>query len=165
MRFQGLALGALLVTFSSFATQASAGGINLDPDMLTGTVVSIGQAHSRQDTGGQGTAFVADINYIHIFLNGGVSHKGFDQDTVTNGYVGVGLSGLVQLQYGDGSDGALTRIRTDINISRMIDFFAGRKRNRFNQSFGTRLTFTFAGEDYRDDKRFDNLQAGVGLIF
>jgi hypothetical protein len=159
MRFQGLALGALLVTLSSTATA------DLDPEMLSGTVVSLGQAHSRHDSTGQGTAFVADVNYIHVFLNGGVSAKDFDQDTVTNAYVGVGLSGLVQLQYGDGSDGALTRIRTDINIWRMVDFFAGRKRNRFNQSLGTRLTFTFAGEDYKDDKRFDNLQAGVGLIF
>ncbi|MFZ5560035.1 MAG: hypothetical protein ACOY41_00660 [Pseudomonadota bacterium] len=163
MRFQGLALAALLVTLSSFATTAAA--IDLDPDMLSGTVISLGQAHSRDDKDGQGTAFVADVNYIHVFLNGGVSYKDFDEDKVTNAYVGVGLSGLVQLQYGEGSDGALTRIRSDLNISRMVDFFAGRKRNRYNQSIGTRLTFTFAGEEYKDDKRFDNLQAGIGLIY
>ncbi|MCD6060762.1 MAG: hypothetical protein K0R03_1228 [Moraxellaceae bacterium] len=163
MRFQGLALGALLIGLSTAATTSAA--IELDPDMLSGTVVSLGQAHSRHDSSGQGTAFMAEINHIQVFLNGGVGHKSFDEDTVTNGYIGVGISGLLQLQYGDGSDGPLTRIRTDINISRFMDFFAGRKRNRFNQSFGTRLTFSFAGEEYKDDKRFDNFQAGIGLIF
>lgn len=166
MRLQGTALAALLLCVS---VTPAAQAVDLDPEMLSGLVFSVGQAHSRHDEKDddiedQGTAAFFDINYIHIFLNGGVSYKHFD-DRVANAYVGVGLSGLVQLQIGEGTEGPVKRIRSDINISRMVDFFAGRKRNRYNQSFGTRLTFTFAAEEYNDDERFDNFQAGIGLIY
>lgn len=162
MRFQGPALGALICLSSVFAPPASA--LDLNPDTLSGLVFTVGQAHSRYDDTGFGTAPFFDVNYIDVFLNGGISYKHWDED-VTNAYVGIGLSGLVQLQIGDGNEGVVKRIRTDINISRMIDFFGGRKRNRYNQEFGTRITFTFAGEEYQDDRRFDNFQAGLGLIF
>jgi hypothetical protein len=161
MRFQGPALGALLLALMCATPSARA---EMDPDMLSGLVVGIGQAHSRDDKPGYGTALIADANYIAPFLNGGVSYKDFD-DHVANAYVGVGISGLLQLQVGSGNQGPVKRIRTDINISRMVDFFGGRKRNRYNQSFGTRITFTFAAEEYNDDRRFDNFQAGLGLIF
>lgn len=162
MRFQAPALAALFLALS--AATPSAQALDLDPELLSGLVIGAGQAHSRYDNTGFGTALFADANYIHVFLNGGVSHKAFDEP-VTNAYVGVGISGLVQLQVGQGTEGFVKRIRTDINISRMVDFFGDRKRNRYNQSFGTRITFTFAGEEYSDDRRFDNFQAGLGLIF
>lgn len=163
MRFQGPALAALFFSLSCVAPTASAAPV-MDPELLSGLVVGIGQAHSRYDNTGLGTALFADANYITTFLNGGISYKHWDEP-VTNAYVGVGISGLLQLQYGTGTEGPVKRIRTDINISRMIDFFGGRKRSRYNQSFGTRITFTFAGEEYEDDRRFDNFQAGLGLIY
>lgn len=162
MRFQGQALGALLLGLALASPSAHA--LDMDPETLSGLVIGAGQAHSRYDNNGFGTALFVDANYIHVFLNGGVSHKAWDE-SVTNAYVGVGISGLLQLQIGEGTEGQVKRIRTDINISRMIDFFGQRKRNRYNQSFGTRITFTFAGEEYQDDRRFDNFQAGLGLIF
>lgn len=161
MRFQGPALGALLLALVCATPSAHA---EMDPDTLSGLVVGIGQAHSRDDASGYGSKLFADANYIAPFLNGGVSYKDFS-DHVANAYVGVGISGLLQLQVGTGNQGNVKRIRTDINISRMVDFFSGRPRNRYNQSFGTRITFTFAGEEYQDDRRFDNFQAGIGLIF
>lgn len=161
MRFQGPALGALLLALACATPSAHAA---MDPDMLSGLVLGAGQAHSRDDETGFGTALFADANYIAPFLNGGVSYKDFDNN-VANAYVGVGISGLLQLQVGSGNQGNVKRIRTDINISRMIDFFGDRPRNRYNQSFGTRITFTFAAEEYNDDRRFDNFQAGLGLIF
>lgn len=161
MRFQGPALGALLLGLA-VATPAQA--LDLDPEMLSGLVVGAGQAHSRYDNTGFGTALFVDANYIHVFLNGGASYKHWDEDVV-NAYVGVGISGLLQLQVGQGTEGQVERIRSDINISRMVDFFGGRKRNRYNQSFGSKITFTFAAEKYQDDRRFDNFQTGLGLIF
>ena len=162
MRFQAPALAALFLALACAAPSAQA--LNFDPETLSGLVVGAGQAHSRYDNTGFGTSLFVDANYISVFLNGGVSHKAFDEP-VTNAYVGVGISGLLQLQAGQGTEGFVKRIRTDINISRMIDFFGERPRNRYNQSFGTRITFTFAGEEYSDDRRFDNFQAGLGLIF
>lgn len=162
MRFQGPALAALLLGLA--VATPSARALDLDPETLSGLVVGAGQAHSRYDNTGFGTGLFVDVNYIHVFLNGGVSHKEWDEP-VTNAYVGVGISGLLQLQVGEGTEGPVKRIRTDINISRMIDFFGGRKRNRYNQSFGSKITFTFAAEEYQDDRRFDNFQAGLGLIF
>ncbi|HET8729741.1 MAG TPA: hypothetical protein VFM34_01350 [Moraxellaceae bacterium] len=162
MRFQGPALAALL--FGMALATPSAQALELDPDTLSGLVVGAGQAHTRYDNSGFGTALFVDANYIHVFLNGGVSHKAWDT-SVTNGYLGIGISGLLQLQVGEGTEGPVRRIRSDINISRMVDFFAGRRRNRYNQSFGSKITFTFAAEEYSQDRRFDNFQAGLGLIF
>lgn len=161
MRFKGKALAALLLCLPPLLPAAAhAEGVN--SDVLKGLVLGIGQAHSQQDS--EGTTTVLDANYIHVFLNGGVSYKHWD-DHVATAFFGVGMSGLVQLQYGEGTEGRVKRIRTDINISRMIDFFANRKHNRYNQSFGSRLTFSFAGEEYMDEPRFDNFSASVGLIF
>jgi hypothetical protein len=163
MRFHAPALAGLLLAVSALAPAAHAQGLNRD--VLSGTVFGIGQAHSRHDDTGEGTGIFADVNHIHVFLNGGISYKHFDEEDVANAYVGVGLAGLVQLQVGEGTEGMVKRVRTDINLARMVDFFSGRKQNQYNQTLGTRLTFTFAGEEYSDDERFDNFQAGVGLIF
>lgn len=163
MRFRGKALAAVLLCLP-ILTPATARAEGVNSDVLTGLVLGVGQAHSRQSKSSEGTATMLDVNYIHVFLNGGASYKHWD-DHVATAYVGVGMSGLVQLQYGEGTEGRVKRIRTDINIARMIDFFSNRKHNRYNQSFGSRLTFSFAGEEYMDEERFDNLSAAVGLIF
>lgn len=161
MRFPGPALAALLLG-GILASPAHA--LRLDPETLSGLVTGIGQAHSRYDDRGFGTALFADANYIHVFLNGGVSYKDFD-DPVVNAYVGVGISGLLQLQVGQGNEGMVQRVRTDFNVSRMVDFFTQRRRNPYNQTILNRLTFTFAAEEYSDDSHFDNFQTGIGLLW
>lgn len=162
MRFQGPALAALLICLSCFAVPASARG--LDPDTLSGLVLSLGQAHSQHSDSGEGTALFLDANYSRVFINGGVSYKSFS-DKVANAYVGIGLAGVIQLQMGLGTEGPVQRIRSDLNFAKAYDFFTGIRRNRYDQSLGTRLTFTFASETYHKDRRFDNFHAGIGLLY
>ena len=52
MRFQGPALGALLLALACATPIAHA---EMDPDSLSGLVLGIGQAHSRDDATGYGT--------------------------------------------------------------------------------------------------------------
>lgn len=162
MRFQGSALGALFLGLATLAPAAQA--VTLDPETLSGLVLSLGQAHSRNDQYGMGNVLFADANYSRVFLNGGVSYKDF-ADKVVNAYVGIGITGLIQLQIGMGTEGVVQRIRSDLNPTKFIDVLSGTKSSRYNQSFGTRLTFTFALEDYKDDDRFDNIHTGIGLLY
>lgn len=163
MRFQGPALAALLLACLLPLPEAEARP--LDPASLPGLVISAGQVHSRRDDGDVGTGWFVDANYSRVFINMGTGHKQFGDDKIHNVYAGVGLAGVLQLQVGMGTEGQVQRIRHDFNLARFIEFVGGKKRNRYNQSLGTRFTLTFAAEEYKDDERFDNFHAGVGLLY
>lgn len=145
------------------ALQASAGPgqSRIDP----GLVLSLGQVHSRQDDTGYGTGYFLDANYTRVFVNFGGAFKDFGGERLANVYVGTGFTGILQLQVGYGTEGFVQRIRHDLNLPRAYDFLTGNRRNRYNQSLGTRFTFTFAAENYSDDSRFDNFHAGFGLLY
>lgn len=162
MRFQGPALVALLTSLllPSFAAAAP-----LDPKIVPGLVVSAGQVHARRDDLGAGTGYFLDANYSRVFLNGGVSFKDFGDDKIENFYIGTGFAGVLQFQVGYGAEGMVKRLRHDLNLARAYEFFSGKRRNRYNQSLGTRFTLTFALEDYSDDQRFDNVHTGIGLLY
>lgn len=160
MRLQGSAFMALLISLAFPLT-----AVALDPRDLSGLVISVGQAHTQQDNSGAGTALYVDANYSRVFTNLGTGFKNFDDAKIATVYAGVGLAGVLQLQYGFGTEGAVRRIRSDFNFTKAVDFFTGKKRNRYNQSFGTRLTFSFGEETYEDDERFDNFHAGIGLLY
>lgn len=162
MRFQGPALAALLFSLL-LPTAASAGP--LDPGIIPALLFSAGRVDSRTDVTGKGTGFFLDANYTRTFLNGGVSYKNFGSDDVENVYIGVGLSNLLQIQIGQGTEGQVTRLRHDLNLTRLYDFFSGTHRNRYNMSLGNRITFTVALESYKRDNRFDNLHLGFGLLY
>lgn len=163
MRFQGPALVALLTSLLLPASAAVAGP--LDPKIVPGLVLSVGQVHNRRDDAGVGTGYFLDANYSRVFLNAGTSFKDFGNDKVQNIYVGTGITGALQLQVGFGPEGVVKRLRHDFNMARAYEFFTGKPRNRYNQSLGTRFTLTFALEEYSDDERFDNIHAGIGLLY
>lgn len=163
MRFQGPALAALLISLLLPAPVATAAP--LDPKIVPKLLLSAGRVDSRRDDSGKGTGYFLDANYTRTFLNLGVAHKDFDGETVDTVFVGVGLSNLAQLQIGAGTEGVVTRVRHDFNLTAINDFFTGTKRNRYNMSLGNRITFTFAAENYKDDERFDNVHIGFGLLY
>lgn len=162
MRFQGPALVALLISLL-LPLPSFAGA--LDPKIVSGLVLSAGQVHNRRDDEGVGTGYFLDANYSRVFLNAGTSFKAFDSDKIQNVYVGTGITGVLQLQIGFGTEGVVKRLRHDLNMARAHEFFTGKLRNRYNQSLGTRFTLTFAVEEYSDDERFDNFHAGIGLLY
>jgi len=163
MRFQGPALVALLISLLLPASAAVAGP--LDPKVVPGLVLSAGQVHTRRDDDGAGTGYFLDANYARVFLNAGASFKSFENDKIQNVYVGTGITGFLQLQIGFGTEGVVKRLRHDFNMARAYEFFSGKPRNRYNQSLGTRFTVTLALEEYSDDERFNNLHAGIGLLY
>lgn len=167
MRFQGYPLLALLTLLTApLLTPATAAAGPLDPKIVPAIVVSAGRVDSRQDLTGVGSGYFVDANYTRTFLNGGADVKFFSGvDPIANVYAGVGVSKLLQLQMGIGTQGVVRRIRHDLNLTSVYDFITGTKRNRYNTSLGNRLTFTVALENYKDDKRLDNFHIGLGLQY
>ncbi|MGH8493281.1 MAG: hypothetical protein ACRERR_09290 [Moraxellaceae bacterium] len=165
MRTQG-PIAALLLSLCASLLPATAAAGPLDPKILPAMLYSAG----RVDTSGSegvGSGFFLDANYSRTFLNGGVSYKswGSDAGDLANAYVGVGFSKLVQLQIGMGTQGVVTRVRNDFNLTSISDFITGTHRNRYNTSLGNRLTLTFALENYKDEERLDNFHIGLGLLY
>jgi hypothetical protein len=167
MRLQGSTLAALLVSLLATLLPAHAAAGPLDPKIIPAILFSAGRVDSRNDASGVGNGFFLDANYTRTFLNGGVSYKNFGlKDDLANVYVGVGISNILQLQEGLSTQGGLvTRVRHDLNLPALYDFFTGTKRNRYNTSLGTRMTLTFALEHYQNDDRQDNFHIGVGLLY
>lgn len=163
MRFQGTALAALLITLLLPAPAVFAAPLN--PALVPKLLLSAGRVDSRRNADGKGTGFFMDAGYTRSFLNLGAAHKDFGGETVDNIYLGVGLANLIQLQAGIGTEGPVTRIRHDFNLTSLSDFFTGTVRNRYNMSLGNRITFTVAAENYKDDERFNNFHIGFGLLY
>jgi hypothetical protein len=155
----------LAATLSALAQPACASP--MDPSIIPALVLSTGRVDSRQDETGAGSGIFFDGNYTRTFLNGGVSYKTFaNGDDFPNLYVGTGFSKLLQLQFGlSANGGTVRRVRHDLNLTSIHDFFTGTRRNRYNTSLGNRLTLTFALENYSKDKRFDNFHIGGGLPY
>lgn len=163
MRIQGLALaGALLAGAVSAPAVADA----LDPKIIPGIVFSAGRVDTRRDDSGVGTGLFLDANYTRTFINFGGNYKHFSDDDVLNVYAGIGVSKLLQLQVGYGTEGMVKRLRHDFNLTSLYDFFTGTERNRYNRSLGNRLTFTVAMENYDSDKKaLNNFHIGAGLLY
>lgn len=163
MHVKGTALAALLLSLLLPAPAALAGP--LDPKIIPALVLSAGRVDSSRDVDGKGTGFFLDGNYTRTFLNVGGGHKDFDGETVDNVYAGIGISKLVQLQVGFGTEGRVQRWRHDFNLTSIYDFVTGTQRNRYNMNLGNRITFTFAAEKYGRDERFNNVHIGFGLQY
>lgn len=167
MRFQGHPLAALLaLLIAPLLLPAPAIAAPLDPKILPAILVSAGRVDTRNDSTGVGSGFFLDGNYTRTFLNGGVSYKSWGSEgDLANVYAGVGISKLLQLQIGMGTQGMVRRVRNDFNLTSIYDFVTGTKRNRYNTSLGNRLTLTFALENYADEEKLDNFHIGLGLLY
>lgn len=148
--------------------------------VLRGWVVSAGRVDPTEDIG---TGFFVDANVSSVAVNGGIVTKRFgespvrpsndgddhpaDNEQVTNAYAGIGFSRILMLQYGYGTEGAVMRLRSDVNVRAIMDFVRGRTTPKHRLTLGDRLTFTFAIEDYQDSDKaiFDNATWGIGLLF
>ncbi|MCK0153563.1 hypothetical protein MWU49_07610 [Alcanivorax sp. S6407] len=149
-------------------------------NFIRGTVVSVGRVDPTEDID---TGFFVDANYSSVALNGGVATKKFgdsplrpdsrdnfseaDGERVNNGYLGIGFSRLIQVQYGYGNHGDLMRYRSDFNFRSVMDFLSGTRTPKDRLTIGDRITFTIAIEQYLDDEEeiFDNATWGIGLLF
>lgn len=165
-RTQGT-IAALLLSLGAALLPAAASAGPLDPKIIPAMLFSAGRVDTRSNDTGVGSGFFLDANYTRTFLNTGVSYKswGSEGGDLGNVYVGTGFSKLVQLQIGMGTQGVVTRVRNDFNMTSIYDFVTGTKRTRYNTSLGNRLTLTFALENYKDEERLDNFHIGLGLLY
>lgn len=164
--FGGL-LAALLAGLSAPAVAASDRyeGVTL----IRGTVYSVGRADPRGQSGMQDldSGVFIDANYSSVFFNGGLGAKDFNGHRVANAYLGFGFGRLIQLQAGYGDRGTLGRIRTDINLRSVYNFFTQQRQPKREKTLADRITFTYTAERYSDDRseEFDNGTIGVGVLF
>ena len=130
-----MALGLMFI--SGWACAQSNPYSYQNTNVLRGTVFSAGRVDPTENIG---TGYFIDINYSSVALNGGVASKKFgslpgtsildvdcaectaDGRRVNNAYFGVGFSRWIQFQYGYGTEGDLTRLRSDFNFRGIVDF-------------------------------------------
>jgi hypothetical protein len=171
---QRIVLAALLCAgmLSSISAQAEGryGGRYDGVHVTRGTVFSVGRADPR----GQSSApeqlesgVLVDANYSSVFLNGGVGAKNFNGHNVANLYAGFGFSRILQLQAGYGDRGPLGRIRTDLNLREVYNFFTSSRQHPRERTLADRVTFTYTAERYSNEKsgEFDNGTIGIGVLF
>lgn len=170
-----------LTLLALYPAALAADGYYDDVKIWRGTVISGGAVYPTENIG---TGYFFDANYSSVAVNGGISFKRFGGDDslgtggniansdafhakVTNGYLGVGFSRILQIQYGYGSEGPVFRIRSDINARALIDFFTQHYTPEARRTLGDRITFVFTVEQYQDNESeiFDNASWGVGLLF
>lgn len=149
--------------------------------LIRGTVVSAYRVDPSEDID---TGFGIDANYSSVALNGGVAIKKFGDhpfrsgnqnepedeaadEQVNNAYLGVGFGRIIQLQYGYGNHGGLTRLRSDFNFRSVVNFLTQTTTPKDRLTLADRITFTTAFEGYHDsdEEIFDNFTWGVGLLF
>ena len=153
-----------------------------DTGVLRGLVLSAGRVDPTENIG---TGYFVDANYTSVAINVGAASKKFgslpgttvldgectecvaDGRRVNNAYVGVGFSRVLQFQYGYGTEGDVTRLRSDFNFRAIVDFITQTKTRKDRMLLADRITFTAALEDYLDDESegFDNFTWGIGLLF
>lgn len=175
-----MALGLMFI--SGWACAQSNPYSYQNTNVLRGTVFSAGRVDPTENIG---TGYFIDINYSSVALNGGVASKKFgslpgtsildvdcaectaDGRRVNNAYFGVGFSRWIQFQYGYGTEGDLTRLRSDFNFRGIVDFLTQTPTRKDRMLLADRITFTIALEDYQDKESegFDNFTWGIGLLF
>lgn len=137
----------------------------LDPKIIPALMLSAGRTHSRRDESGLGSGFFLDANYTRTFINVGGAYKSWENESLTNIYVGTGLGKVLQLQAGFGTEESVFRVRHDLNLTSLYDFFTGTRRNRYQKTIENRVTFTVSAEHYGTNEKFDNFQIGFGLQY
>lgn len=173
-----MAACALVLALPVFAQQ----GLYDNTGVLRGTVVSGGRVDPTENIG---TGYFIDANYSSVAINFGAATKKFGslpgidvfdgscEECVANGrrvnnvYAGVGFSRILQFQYGYGTEGDLTRLRSDFNFRAIVDFLTQTKTRKDRMLLADRITFTAAIESYidKESEPFDNFTWGIGLLF
>lgn len=164
--FGGLLATLLAATATPvFSADSAYDGVTI----IRGTVYSVGRADPRGQSGMQDleSGVFIDANYSSVMLNGGVGAKDFNGHRVVNAYAGFGFGRLIQIQAGYGDRGTLGRIRSDLNLRSVYNFFTQQRQAKRERTLADRITFTYTAERYSDEKNeeFDNGTIGVGVLF
>lgn len=155
-QFLTLMIVALLI-----GVKPAYGFVTMDFDPWYGYVGTAGYTSSEQ----HGNGLAVGANVALVLVNGGFEHKSFNHKAVNNAYLGLGIGGALQLQFGMGNAGSLIKLRSDLSAQQLLrgDFeFPAREQRK---TLADRLTFSFGYERYLDDSHSTNYQIGIGLLF
>lgn len=137
------------------------GFVTMDFEPWYGYVGTVNYASSEQ----YGNGFAVSANATLVWVNGGVEHKSFNEKSINNIYLGLGVGGALQLQFGTGNAGSLIKLRSDMSVKQLLkgDFEFPEREQR--KTLADRWIFSFSYERYLDDNRSTNYQVGIGLLF
>ena len=137
------------------------GFVTMDFQPWYGYVGTTSYASSEQ----YGNGFAVSANAALVLVNGGFEHKSFNKKSINNVYLGLGLGGALQLQFGLGNAGSLVKLRSDLSVKQLLkgDFEFPEREQR--KTLADRCIFSFSYERYFDDNRSTNFQIGIGLLF
>ena len=137
------------------------GFVTMDFDPWYGYVGTVSYASSEQ----YGNGLAVSANAALVLVNGGFEHKSFNEKSINNVYLGLGVGGALQLQFGVGNAGSLIKLRSDLSATQLMtgDFEFPERAQR--KTLTDRLIFSFSYERYLDDNNPTNFQVGIGLLF
>ena len=123
------------------------GFITMDFEPWYGYVGTMSYASSEQ----YGNGFSVSANAALVLVNGGFEHKSFNEKSINNVYLGLGVGGTLQLQFGIGNAGSLIKLRSDISATELMkgEFEFPEREQR--KTLADRLIFSFSYERYLDD--------------
>lgn len=137
------------------------GFVTMDFDPWYGYVGTVSYASSEQ----YGNGFAVSANAALVLVNGGFEHKSFNGKSINNVYLGLGVGGTVQLQFGIGNAGSLIKLRSDISAAELMKGELEFPDREQRKTLTDRLIFSFSYERYLDDNHPTNFQIGIGLLF
>lgn len=154
-------LFVLIIAGLMLGVRPAYGFVTMDFEPWYGYVGTMGYTKSEQ----YGDGMMASANAVLVFVNGGFEHKSFNQKSINNVYLGLGVGGALQLQFGTGNAGTLIKLRSDVSATQLMkgEFEFPERTQR--DKLVDRLIFSLSYERYFDDNRSTNFQVGIGLLF
>ena len=137
------------------------GFVTMDFEPWYGYVATASYTSSEQ----YGNGFAVGANAALVLVNGGFEHKSFNEKSINNVYLGLGVGGTLQLQFGMGNAGSLIKLRSDISAMQLMKGELEFPERQQRKTLADRLTFSFSYERYLDDNHPTNFQIGIGLLF
>ena len=137
------------------------GFVTMDFEPWYGYVATASYASSEQ----YGNGFAVGANAALVLVNGGFEHKSFNEKSISNVYLGLGVGGTLQLQFGMGNAGSLIKLRSDISATQLMKGELEFPEREQRKTLTDRLIFSFSYERYLDDNHPTNFQIGIGLLF
>jgi len=155
-----LIVGAFYPTFASAESAINMHGMF---DTLSGLTVSTNKIYDVGNDKPHGNAFSGQV--VFIFPSFAFEHVSSDYST-DNVFLGIGFANLLQIQAGNGDQGSLWRIHSDLFL---LSYFIHGWDNPFFPTYVDnwleKIAFSLSYTAYRDDKIGHQYQIGIGYSF
>lgn len=152
----------ICLVFSSGAISSQPG----DFDHMGGYIFSVSHVKYEEFNYDGGISYNA--NFVGFFPSVGFEYIDSDFD-ITNLFLGIGFSNLIQLQVGTGSEGRITRVRSDLFVFSLFDSskneFPLMFPNRKSAKWFDRIAMSVSLTEYEEVNLGRQMQLGFGFTF